>query len=290
MPTTLRGQRLKPQPWPVSPLNIDPQYRALWRGLVFAVVPGGNWQTELTTRTLGNVVGSGTFDNATTIGSSGLAAGAADGLQFESNSRLRGITKNYTLVWLGEAHVRGGGSSWIHLLSLPYRTTGWTAPYFAVRMATRYTATGIQLHHQQSGTYIPANTLATSDSGFLDFDGDGQVHRGAATRDGATVRFYKDGMPFGANATLTNNTDPDFSAGPAGGTNVGIGTRSPYSAGEGGRSTHAVALVYDRTLDDAEIALIWKDPYGFIRPRRIVSAAAPAANIRRYRRTLVGVG
>lgn len=269
----IRGQRRKPAPWPATPLGVDPEWAWAWRGLVFAAMPGQAWQWELTTRQLGQLVGTADWDAATEAGSAldRLQAGGADGgAYWPRPARLTGITNQCTMLFWVDMTVWGQVDA---IVSIPYRDTGWTTPFVSLRL--NGPRLGTQLDRLEFSYATDSTTLVRLDSnssiGLQADAGDGRVHQYGVTRDGATVNFFRDGVDHGAQASGTPNaTNVDWGTG----SNVVLGTRSDASQGESMDGKVVLALIYDRPLSAAEIAQLVADPFGPFRPRRRAGGAA----------------
>ena len=164
------------------------------------------------------------------------------------------------------------------LISIPYRDTGWTAPFASLRLITNLFSTKPD---QYEFSYASnSTTLVRQDSpamGLSTDTGDGKVHQIAVTRRGAALRWFRDGA-HGGDQTLGTNVSIDWGTG----SSVALGTRSEASAGESLFGKQVAALVWNRALTDGEIARLAADPFGPFRPRRLVrggTAHAAAATL-----------
>lgn len=259
MPTALTHRRA------LVPRNLRPGGGSSpipWGDAVFAAVLGGQFQQDLTTRRRGTLLSGASWHGRNALGAGmETVSTSTDGVYFPSSARLRGITRDCTIIWIGEVRTVTAYSS---LVVVPYRESAWSNPYHSLGLQRDDTNDGLRFGYASDSSN---NVGVSSDTiGFSSLAGDGKVHMWGARRQGATVRFYRDGEPAGADKTLWANNAVDW----ANARPVCIGTHSDSSPGEGLGAVASLALIFDRGLTDDEMRAIWRDPWHSVQSARRV--------------------
>lgn len=263
MPALL--QRAKPPRWAVQGAFASPEWRWAWRGLVFAVLPGGAWTEELIGKGQGALATSGSWGGITPRGTALESTSTSNGgATWPWNDRIASITKDFTIIVLAEPD---GLVDWTHLLTIAW-DTGWSAPFQSISLLQWAGTSDAYLAYADTGG---TGRSARGATGFLQAS-DGLTLYGG-TRKGSVATFYRDGRQHGATASFPVNNPVGFNTeqDPA------VMRRSNSSDGEAMDGRCVLALLYNRALTASEMAALARDPFG---PFRMPLAGAPLGFLR----------
>ena len=268
-------RRIKPAPWNFDPERVDPAWRAICRGLIFAVPywEGGGAPRDYISRAYG--VPRNTIDPAPTWESARLGRER----NYEHNSAVisRGTADDWGAI-LGQTLTDP-----FTVLSLFRLEGGHTNINTLVSLGDADGDTG-------HGWYLSVNSFNT-DSRAIRFDLEGTTLLSAVSATGAVVTdkyhvavgrraagaidVWLDGTLRGSasgSRTLTT-TGKLFLGGMQKGTDAG----EPTSVAFGLDGAELAVLIWNRVLSDAEVVRVSADPFGPFRQARRVWARVPAA-------------
>jgi hypothetical protein len=274
----------KPQPRPVPPAQVPSQWRETRRGMVFGSLLGGAGTRDLITGTVGQLMGAGTWRGTSKLGPVfSSPGGTADGVAF---ARTIPGTAAFTAALTGtrfslflEAGITAISENGC-LVNIPYTnsTTDYLAPYDLVSFGRSGTTSSAYLGVVDD---LSTRFVAVSDSGYFDTL-TGSARSYAVTRDGDTVRFYRDGLQYGAPQTLVSTVDTGRDSGFApspeptvdNGADLSLFNRSRYYPGQAVTGQIAAFYAWDRAVGPAEIQALQQDAFG---PFRIATRRSPLA-------------
>jgi len=154
--------------------------------------------------------------------------------------------------------------SWATVISLPYRTTGFSDPYVCY-----YIARNASNGYSSFAVTVGATDYSASDTNGTEWS-DGKWCLATLTYDSETLRGYINGV------LVATNTGPSGAIDYTGGdTNLAIGRASEYWADQffTGQVDHA--MIWNRALSAAEVAWLYREPFCMferaIRPELISS-------------------
>lgn len=251
---------------PIGPVEIDGNH-PLARGLVFLALAGGSDRQDVVTRTVGTVFGAASMGAAVSRGSAMNTPDFVSGMWWPAPKRLQEATDKLTLaVW---ADITAVAADFNTLIGIPFRDTGWTEPWFSAVLGRKSNTDDGRFGWSTASTLT--DILTTTGGYYLDTD---PFSLYAATRDGTTVRFYRNVQHGGDATSATGNIN--FSVSPA----VVLLNKSHLSIGEGGQAICDYGAVWTRALTSDEIAWLHEAPYDVLRPwvrRTYVKRAGPPA-------------
>lgn len=247
-------------------------------GLGFLVLPDGQRQHEYVSGARGALLTSGNWTSSTPNGNAvGSTSTANGGAYWAFPNALQGLSKNYTFLFRGRLTSVVDYSA---LIAIPYRASGWSNPFNACSLVKTPTAAPTQAHflysdagQTQYNTSSGTNFQSTSDP----------VTTYAATRNGAAVVFYRNGLRHSTADYATNNPVDVSNAQP-----VTLMNHSSTSNGEGAVGVCDMAAIWTRTLTPLEMEWLQVEPYAMLMPQTprlrywYMPAAGPIAH------TLVG--
>ena len=239
---------------PGSSLSVN-KASSLAEGLVFLALPGGSRRNDLISG--GAVTVSKETDWYVTGNALryGYGKGADDNWAYYPWAPVIGsITTQCTIVVF--LSVSSLSSSFAELLCIPYRDGSWSSPFGAMEFLRNSTGSECNFTYANAGSQV----AVTSDSSMI--AADGILRQYAVTRDGSTVKFYRDGVQHGATKTLGSNGNTDFN----GGHPVTLGNRSPSSSGNSMGGWYTMAGLWNRALSPHEIALLNLKPLILVKP------------------------
>lgn len=176
-----------------------------------------------------------------------------------ASSPLNKITTAYTISSLVDIHSLGG-VDFETFWSTSYNAT-WTYPYgFFFRTMVFAGAQQLSTAWPDSSTsYVELLLAYTPTVGRA---------RYTVTRDGATVKFYKNGLYVGAGAaTVGAGNEGNAVAWPATARNPTIGNGFPGNSEALANTHHESIGVWSRALTGGEVAQLAVDPYCIVMPR-----------------------
>jgi hypothetical protein len=218
------------------------------QGLVWAAAPGRDIPYEAIAGGMATLGSAASLDGATPHGFSHSTTDATNGgVYYPFSELLRTITDKCTIIVWCNVSVLGG---WSTLLSIPFTNSGWADPYNM--LVLKQESGGSNLYFGFSDTGNVGRTVA-SDANGIQFT-DGWTMYGV-TRNGANVRFYRNGKPHGADKTISSNSIGWQSR------TVNLINRSSYSPGEGLQGKCPLGMIFNRAISDTEMALLYAFPY-----------------------------
>lgn len=245
---------VKPGLWNVQQGYTDPDWLWAWRGLVFAVAPGGAWRHDLISGNIGTLLTSGNWRGMSRHGVSLSSTSTSNGGAYWSfHDRILTLTRSYTIIVWADPSSSGlaDGSK---LLCIPYRVNTWISPWVAISLGRDGTTSNGASDYASDGS---TNIGIGSSTGFIQ-DTD-PLTMYAFTRNGAAGAFYRNAAAWGT-GTFSSNLNVDW-------TNkqpVVLLNHSNSSNGEGMNGTAPLAMLYNRALTANEIKALYVDPYGFM--------------------------
>ncbi len=260
MPTLLQA---KPQRWMPSAALVAPEWRWAWRGLVWAVAPGGRWKDELIAGSLGTLQPSGNWGGITEMGVALESISAlSGGIDWPFPERLNSITTDLTIIVWAELDAL---TAWSRLYCSPYHASGaWSNPFDALSLHRHSSTSSARFEFATSPI---TRVLLVGGTNYI-IVGEGMIAYGV-TRQSGTVKWYKDGVFHSQNlAAGVNPIDWSGKGRPI------LFNRSGGANGEGIDGRCPLALVYNRTLNANEMAALYRDPWGPFR-QQILHAAKP---------------
>lgn len=171
----------------------------LAESLVWATVGGAPYTHDLIGGGQATSLNAGvTFDGVSEIGSAIASTATGDsGVQWPFAERALSITTAHSIfVWARSVTL----GTYAKLFSVPYRVSSWAAPYVSISLQRLGSNSTLEAEIAIGGTLYSA----VSDSGLI-ANGDGLTLYGV-TREGATVRFYRNGVQYGAAKSVNAGT------------------------------------------------------------------------------------
>ena len=234
----------------------------LCNGLVWCVFPGIANQQELTAGGKGTLLTSGNWLGKTPVGYGiNSTSNSTGGAYWPWVERIGSITNNHTICIL--ANITSMASSGC-LFSIPYRATGFTAPFAAITLQRNAAGSAGSTSFADGTT----QRSATSDTGFIATT-DGLTMYGLS-RAGTVATFYRNGAVHGAVKSFVNANAVDLSNKQP--PTVINGTSTSPSFGMQG-SVPFVGL-WNRCLSTAEMREVAADPWQLVRRRSLFPVAA----------------
>lgn len=228
----------------------------LTKGLAFCAYSGGARQQELVGQQPVTIVAAGNYFLPISPGLYGYAKGGTTNVAYWPWNEMIGTitTQSTMLIWCALGTLVSFG----HLLSIPYRDDGtWAAPFVSMNLQRNSTTSAMSFGYANAGSLVSV----VSDTGIL--LGDSTLRMLVATRDGATVTFYSEGVPFGAQKTLASNAAVDFNTR----NKPAIGNRGSTSSGESQPGTFVMAAIWNRCLTPGEVFQLWSRPLLLLKPK-----------------------
>lgn len=232
----------------VKPSLLQVGTHPVSQGLVWAAAPGRDTPYEAVNGGLVSLGNSASLDAASPHGFSLLSPDATNGgVYYPFSELLRTITDKLTvLVWANITAM----TNWSSILVIPFYTSGGGEPYTVLALQREEATSNLYFGFADTGT---TRRSVVSDTGAVQTSDGWAMY--AVTRDGSTVRFYRNGKPHGANKTISSNSIGWLSR------NISLANGSSYSPGQGFEGKLPLAMIYNRALSDDEIALLFAFPY-----------------------------
>jgi len=212
-------------------------------------MPGQDYPYELVGNNLIQPVGSTTFTASSPHGyAMNSVSSSAGGAYTPSIPELETVTNNCTmLVWAELSNVADYGK----LICISYNDASWVYPWPSLAFGRDASLNSLMFEYADTGG---SQTFVGSDTGFLNTGSDGFCMY-AVTRQGDAVRFYKNGLLYGSQKTITDNPI-EFRP-----HEVNLLQRNRKVSGEGATGTAPLFLIYNRALSDSEISAMYAFPY-----------------------------
>lgn len=226
----------------------------LARDLVFCSLSGQG--VELVSGNRGSLFSAGTLDGSTLHGlAMRSSSNTLGGMQFPFFDRVSAAINDFTIIsWTKTDDLSASAK----LLSIPFRSTGWTTPFMGISFGRSGTGSlGELAITRQDNSALQA---IVSDAGFLVVSG-AILNQYAVTRvrDPSVVTFYRNGLRFGATKVIHNLPAHLLNKQP-----VCLLQRSNASNGEGATGQNASTMMWARSLSAPEIASLYAQPYQFL--------------------------
>jgi hypothetical protein len=238
----------------------------LSQGLGFYVMPAPGDVIDYVSGSTGILAG-GALDGGEQVGTGYRStATTGQGMYWPFPRALEGLGNRYTMMWYGSVGS-GGTGQYRKVICLPFRqTTGsWSDPFVALDFGTGDGTTNSNMGYSaSSGAYV-FNT-----SGGSGYWQEGTLNCYVASRDGANVEFYRNGVLFHT-WTGAGTNSPHFDA-TGGGVrpSVNITNRNWDATGEGMFGTTLAAAIWARSMSADEVGRLSADPFALVRPRPLI--------------------
>jgi len=237
----------------------------LTRGLVYCDLPG-----------VGDVISRNkmSLDGGAFVapGGQGIAYVSTDdavsghGINTPLSESVYAITNQYSIALLTQIDVL---SAWGSLFCIQFDGS-WGDPWGSIYL---YQDTGTTQLRHLCGVGVGQRPIIDSDNGYL--SADSTPHMLHVTRDGTTVRFYKDGVQDGNDKTTTTASPTwDSTRRPA-----SIMSTDDAQSGVGIEGKTFIAAMWNRELSAGEVHSFNKNPWQVFAPQRILIPMTAAAAV-----------
>ena len=226
------------------------------KGLVLCVYPDLN-SIEKIHGSRG--INSGAENTASTEGKH-LLLGTLNDYQRYDHHLSQHITDEITMVFDGAINSMGSFGS---MFSIPYRDdASWDSPWFSLAFHRNNATDRGRFAYTVGGLF----KNAVSDAGYLKIDG--SKHQYSVHRLGNQVKFYRDGIKYGATITVTSGVgNIDFNNDAP----IHLGTRNYLTPDESMTGIFKAVHIFNRGVTARELLSLHQEPYQLHQPlvRRI---------------------